>query len=95
MTTIRRPLKKMQALSHQKRKLKRSLKAMQMFLKVPITVKTTTRKEIMTNKRLIFHSRKIRMSLEEFLHQEDPSQPGIKIFFSVIAFLAKILVIRK
>jgi hypothetical protein len=55
----------------------------------------TARKEIKTNKRLIFHSRKIRMSLEELVHQEDPSQLGIKIFFSVIAFLAKILVTRQ
>jgi hypothetical protein len=47
------------------------------------------------NKRPDFHSRKIRMNSEELLHQEDPSQPGIKIFFLVISFLAKILVIRQ
>jgi hypothetical protein len=46
MTTIRRPLKKMQALSHQKRKLKKGMKAMQ-ILKVPIIVKTN--KEINHN----------------------------------------------
>jgi len=80
---IRRTLKKMQALSHQNRKLKRIMKAMQMFLKVPIIV-TTTRKEIMANKRLIFHLIKIRKFLEELLHQEDPSQPGIEKSFSVI-----------
>jgi len=93
MTTIIIPLNNMQSLSQQKRKLKKNLKDMQMILKDPITVKTTTRKEIITNEKMNFHSRKIRM--EELLHQEDPSQPGIKISFLVIVFFARILVTRK
>lgn len=57
MTTIRRLLKKMPSLSHQKRKLKRCLKSMQMFIKAPITTNTTTRKKIINNNRLFSHER--------------------------------------
>jgi hypothetical protein len=89
--------REMQALrsqSHQKRKMKKSLKAMLIFSKAPSTMKATTGKEMMTNKNLILLTRTTRMSSEELFHQEGLSQPGTKISFLAIVFLAIILVIK-
>jgi hypothetical protein len=55
-------------------------------------MKLAVGREMMTRKNLILLTR---MSLEESFHQEDLSQPGIKISFLAIFFLAIILVINK
>jgi hypothetical protein len=57
-------------------------------------MKATTGNEMMTNKNLILLTRTIQMSLEELFHQEDLSQPGTKISFLAIIFLAIILVTK-
>jgi hypothetical protein len=98
MMKNKRPPREMQALrsqSHQKRKMKKILKAMLIFSKDPSTMKETTGKEMMTNKNLILLTRTTRMSSEELFHQEGLSQPGTKISFLAIVFLAIILVIKQ
>jgi hypothetical protein len=94
-TKNKRPLREMQALrsqNHQRRKIRKNLKAMPIFSKAPSTMKASTEKEMMTNINLILPTR---MSSEELFHQEDLSQTGTKIAFLVIVFLAINLVIKK
>jgi hypothetical protein len=58
------PSREMQALrsqSHQKRKMKQSLKAIPIFSKAPSTMKVATRKEIMMNINLSLLTRIKRM----------------------------------
>jgi hypothetical protein len=71
------------------------LKDMITFSKDPSTMKETIGKEMMTNRNLILLTRTTRMSLEELFHQEGLSQPGTKISFLAIIFLAIILVIKQ
>jgi hypothetical protein len=75
--------------------MNKSIKYMPIFSKDPSTMKETTGKETMTSKNLILLTRTTRMSSKELFHHEGLSQPGTKISFLAIVFLAIILVIKK
>jgi hypothetical protein len=70
------------------------LKSMIIFSKAQSTMKVIIGNELMTSRILILLTRKTRMSSKELFHQEDLSQPGTKISFMAIVFLAIILVTK-
>ena len=86
-TTSTRVLKKAKSQSYQKRRMKNPRA---MFLS--IIMKKTTRKLKMTSRSLLSSTR--RMKSEELRHQDDSSQPSMKIFFLYIGNLATIFGIR-
>jgi hypothetical protein len=87
-----REMQKLRSQIHQKRKMNQNLKTMPIFSKAPSTMKAPTGKEMMTNISFILPAR---MSSEELLHQEDPSQTSTKIYFFAIVFVAITLFINK
>jgi len=85
-----RDIKALRSQSHQKNKMKKSMKALLIFSKAPPQMKATPGKEMMTKGNPIFLTR---TSLEELFHHEDLSQMNTS--FLAIVFIATILAIKQ